>query len=468
MLYWALGLHFDGTTFPGYMQFIDSELLQTRMVESLWYYHANPPMLNLLVGVAHKIFGEHAIASLNVFFHALGLVTAFAVYFVSRELSSSRIAAVTATGLLVFSPAFVLYENWLMYSFPTVALLTTSVFWLHRFVSTRNSRYCAGFFVTLALLLLTRSLFHLAWLLVIVALLLVVSPGVRRQVLVAAIGPVLIVGFWYAKNWYYFGSFGSSTWLGLGLSNISTLIPTKQELQPLVDEGRLSRFALLSRYRDIDTLFSVEEAPTGIPVLDQVRKSTGEYNFNNARIVSVNRYYTSDGVTVIRTFPYYYTIGLLISNKLFFSPPNMNLYFTAQNRAAVRPMERIFNPLLYGVSAESGLVRQPHFGFSDRSLLEVNTSIPLILVWWLLLGYGYTQMRRAVLSSYERERPRAVAIGFIVVTALYLYAVGTAFELAENYRYRYNVEPLMFALGAAAVTDLIRKARAILRSRQRH
>lgn len=459
-LYALLGLHFDASTLPTYMQFIDPQLLEDRLLESLWFYHANPPMLNLLAGVGLKLFGGHADLFYSAVFHLLGLLLAAIVYALTLRLSGSRVAAIVATGLTVFSPSFVLYENWFMYSFPAAALLTLSAWLLYRYVQTRQTKWAVAFFSALALLLLTRSLFHLAWMVLIASLLTIALWSHRRQVLLAAAVPLLVVVLWYGKNYYYFGSFSTSTWMGLGLSNISTLVVTREELQPLVNEGRLSRYALVSRYTQKDYLFQAQPPPTGIPVLDQVRKSTGSYNFNNQQIVAINRYYTHDAVTVIKTYPFSYVIGLIISNRLFFSPSSLNSYFTAENRAAARPIERILNPVLYGVGTEPHRARQPHFGFAEPWPLKVNTSIPLIALWLLVLGYGYAQSRRGLLSHDPEQQPRAVVIGFIVVSALYVYAVGTALELAENYRYRFLIEPLFMVLTATSATSVIRFCRA--------
>lgn len=457
LLYAWLGLEFDASTLPVYMQFIDPELLKSRLLESLWYYHANPPLLNLLAGVGLKLFGEHATLFFGVVFHVLGLMIAVSVYALTLRLSSARPAAIIATGLLVFSPSFVLYENWLMYSFPAAALLTVSAWALCRYLETQQTKWCVAFFGILATLLLTRSLFHLAWMILIAALLAVCLWERRRQVLLAAVLPVLVVALWYGKNYYYFGAFSGSTWMGLGLSNISTLVATREELQPLVDDGRLTPFALVSRYQQMGLLFTSQQLPpTGIPVLDQVRKSSGVYNFNNQQLPAINRCYTHDGLTVIRTYPFSYVVGLMISNRLFFSPSNMNLYFSERNRASVKPMEQLFNPLLYGVGAKPKWIEQPHFGFAGQSVLEVNTSVPLIVLWVLVLGYGYIRARQGVLSKQAQLRSRGIVIGFIVVTALYLYVVGTALELAENYRYRFNIEPLFFVLTATAATGLVR------------
>ena len=85
----------------GYMQFIDVQLLENRLLESLWYYHANPPMLNLLAGIGLKLFGTHAGVFFSVVFHVLGLLAAFAVYALTLRLSTAPAVAVIATAALV-------------------------------------------------------------------------------------------------------------------------------------------------------------------------------------------------------------------------------------------------------------------------------------------------------------------------------------------------------------------------------
>ena len=182
ILYALLGVQFDSTTLPGYMQFIDQQLLRERLLESLWYFHAHPPLLNLFTGVGLKLFGDHADVYFSLSFHALGLAMALAVYLLTLRLTAARPAAVVATALLVFSPAFVLYENWLMYTFPSAALLTISALLLHQYLATRDTRWAAAFFTVLAILLLTRSIFHLAWMVLVTVLLAVILRRWWRQV----------------------------------------------------------------------------------------------------------------------------------------------------------------------------------------------------------------------------------------------------------------------------------------------
>jgi hypothetical protein len=461
LLYALLGVRFDPSQLAS-MQFIDAPLLANRLLESLWYYHATPPMLNLLTGIGMKLFGQHANWFFVVLFHAIGLLAVLCLYALTRYLSGSRVAGLVTAGVVAFSPSFVLYQNWLQYEFPATSILVLATFALYQFVQTKSTKWCATFFALLAALALTRSLFHIAWVILIVALLAVVMKERWRQVVLAAVLPVLVVAAWYGKNYYLFGRFATSTWMGLGLSNISTLMVPTSELIPLVEQGKLSTWAVISRYEHMDVLFlSRQTPPTGIPVLDAVRKSNGEFNFNHRDLPIVDRYYTADALAVIREFPSVYVIGLIISNRLYFSPTNMNMFFSDANRQAVRPMEWIFNPLLAGARPTSRVVQQPHFGFDGprRYTVEVNTGRPLIAAWILVLGFGYARARGGLRAENPNTRAAAVVTGFIVLTAAYLYVLSTTIELAENSRYRFEIEPLFIVLAATAITSLVRSLR---------
>jgi hypothetical protein len=462
VVYLLLGLKFDASPFPGYMQFIDRALLEGRLLESLWFYHAHPPGLNLLVGLSLKLFGDSSSAFLAFVFHLAGFGLIFCVFALTLRIAGSRVAAYACAAVLALYPAFVLYENWLMYTFPAAALLAGAAFALMRYLDTERTRWALAFFSLLAALALTRSVFHIVWFVALTALVAVAWRGRTRQILVAALVPFLVTAGWYAKNYYYFGSFSVSSMLGLGLSNVTTLTLDRETLLALVDDGTLSPFAVVSRYTDTAVLFSSEQLePTGVPVLDEVRKSTGEFNFNNRQIVDVNRYYTHDAFEVMRRFPANYAIGVVLANRLFFSPSSMNEYFTPANRAAARPLERVFDPLLFGVGATPRYMIQPHFGFDRPPSIEVDTSFVLVALWVILLGYAYVRARAAFLSTDGDTRVAGVVLGFILVNSVYVYLVSTLFELGENYRYKFIVEPLLFAVAAAALAALLRRARSL-------
>jgi hypothetical protein len=441
------------------MQFIDAHLLRDRLFESIWYWHAHPPGLNLLVGVAYRLFGDGASTFLALLFHGLGFVVALGLFALTLRLTRARLAAYLCTALVVMSPGFVLYENWLMYTFLEVVMLVASAVALYKTLDRGSIAWAVALFSVLAALVLTRGFFHLGWFALVVAYAAWAAP-VRLRVLKAAAVPLAVATLWYAKNYFYFGAFAGSTMFGLGLSNIGTLLATPEELTPLVESGAVSPLALVSRYEGAAVLFGTATEPTGVPVLDRPRKSTGDFNFNYRPLVEINEQYARDSFAVIRRYPASYVVGLLISNRLFFSPSSMNEYFSPQNRAAAKPFERVFNPMLYGVPAEPGYIAQPHFGFDQPPSLEVNTSVWLIVWSALVVVLGWLRVRPAFLKQPVEDRVAAIAVGYLLFTMLYVYAVGTLVELGENYRYRFVAEPFLAVVTAVLATDSVRRLAA--------
>ncbi len=458
-LYYSAGVRFDATPFPGFMQFIDADLLASRLVESLWYSHAHPPLLNLFVGLGARLFGDGAVTFYTVSFYAMGLILALAVFALALRLSASRVGGYLCVALVVLNPSFALYQSWLMYSFPEAALLTITAVAMYKYFERESAVWAATAFVSIMVLALTRSLFHLAWFVAIVGYVLVLACN-KRRVLAAAALPVLLVALWYGKNFYYYGAFSGSTMLGLGLSNIATLTVTRAELEPLVADGTVSPLALLSRYEQTAELFAFAAVePTGVPVLDQVRKATGEFNFNYRGLIEVDRIFTSDALHVVRRYPANYVVGLLISNRLFFSPTSMNEYFSTSNREAARPIERLFNTAVLGARAMPSYLAQPHFGFDRPPSLEVNTSTRLVALWAAALAFCYVRGRRAFLGAFSGDKPACAVLGFMGIAMIYVHVVGTALELGENYRYRFAVEPFFFVVLTVAAADIARWAR---------
>jgi hypothetical protein len=49
-IYGFLGVTYDASPMDSFLQFIDPVLLKNAFWQSLYYYHAGPPMLNLVAG----------------------------------------------------------------------------------------------------------------------------------------------------------------------------------------------------------------------------------------------------------------------------------------------------------------------------------------------------------------------------------------------------------------------------------
>ncbi len=212
-----------------YFQFLDLRLLQNRLAESLLYLHAQPPLMNLFLGLALKLeasTGLSAAVSLFLFHFILGGLGVFATAYAANTIIRDRLHRRVALAVIVFHPVFysALFE--FFYTFHEIVILACLPYAIWRYLRDRALSWFAIVCGLLLWLCLTRSLFHFIWALSVPVLLLAVkspgsrAPGARRkglEFLILAVTAVLVLA-WPFKNWVIFESFTYSTWQGYSLA----------------------------------------------------------------------------------------------------------------------------------------------------------------------------------------------------------------------------------------------------------
>jgi hypothetical protein len=304
--------------------------------------------------------------------------------------------------LLFFaSPTAVLYENWLYVEHVVVGALIAAALCLHLFASGRGTRYAAAAFSALALVVLVRTMFHPAWLLAVVALVWLMQPGRRREVLIAAAVPVLLVGLVQAKALVQFGSTSMTSCTGLSVFRVTTAQVPYDERRALVAEGVASPYALENpifltttrpeRFR--------AEPRRGVAVLDRAQKSTGHVNVGHAAYLDLCPQYSRDGLKIARERPGDVRRGLQKGFELYWRPASDYALFDARNRESVEGIERASALALGQLDRDRGST-----DFSLRAQLDE-------IAWLLVLGYvavfvvGGPPRRR---STTPRDRRRRV------------------------------------------------------------
>ena len=157
--YYQTGVRFNSDPVYYFAQLLDPHLLSHRLLESLFYLHAQPPLFNLLTGVGLKLGGDHV----HWLLWALYLCVAFAVLVLFsqtlRRLAVPPWMAIAVSLAFCCAPPFVLYENW--YFYPLLELLCVQ---LAAYTLLRSQGRPGGWLTaalwTLAALVSLRSLYH--------------------------------------------------------------------------------------------------------------------------------------------------------------------------------------------------------------------------------------------------------------------------------------------------------------------
>jgi hypothetical protein len=446
---YQLGVRLDPGTVLGhecaaFPQIVDPELLRSRLLESLFYLHSQPPLFNLILGSVLQLTDSPSgfARAMHFVYLALGLSLAGGLYLLLIRLGIRSWPSAVIAAALSATPAFLLYENWLFYEYPVAALLILSALALYEFLRRGTLWPGVAFFVLLAALIYLRTVFQIVWLFLIVGFLLVARPDLRRLVLTASAVPVLLVLLLLAKNLILFGVPGTSSWLGQNLARLVVPEVPIGERQKLVDQGKLSRLSLIGPWASpADYLVLVRlPPPRGIPVLDELNKSSGCSNRNSSVVLETSRDFLRDAITLIRLRPGAYAAAILKGMELYIRPFSGEGYVD-QSRIS-------------GYTA----------GFNRVVLLQPSAGQPGLTI---LLAHGATLLYGLLLTWRLRRRrlaptASAVTLAYVWLTLAYVVVVVTFFEATENGRIRFFLDPLVVVLLSAAVHAGVPRVREAL------
>jgi hypothetical protein len=460
--YYAAGVRFDITPLDKFFQIADPLLLKTRLFETLLYLHTQPPGFNLMIGVALKLFPSSYAAALWVIYLGCGLSLCFTLFRLMRLLGVRSTVAATLTAIFLASPGVVLFENFLMYEYPMMALLCASAVLLEWLLRQPGRWPAAAFFGTLAALMYLRALFHLGWFLLIAAAVLWLVRRNRRQVFaVSAVAFCFVVAL-YVKNAVIIGAFTSSTWLGFNAETITTHQLTDGEHERLIAEGFLSPVGRRSTYDPLSNFRDVlpPAAPTGIPVLDQTHDSTGRINYNNIAYLKLHPIYIHDAEAIIRHYPVAYLRSVVRACFAYFLPTG-DFPFFLQNGPHVEAFDRIFSTVFFGqwrrASNRKDLRRIDSSG--GAWTLPLYTGTYLLIGLPLLFGWGVWKVWRAV-RARGWLNPRMALLAYILFQILFMTAVVNLLSCFENNRYRLPIDPFFVALFGMAIERIVNALRA--------
>jgi hypothetical protein len=432
---YAAGVRFDSAPLGYFWQIIDPELLRTRLLESLFYLHAQPPLFNAYLGAVLKLFPVHFEGALQAVYLGLGLVQAVGVYLLLCALGFRRWTSAIVAAALSVTPAALIYENWLFYEYPTVTLLVLSALALHRFLVRGTILWGACFFGLLATVMYLRSFFQVAWLLLVIALLLLTRPDRRRATLLTGAGAAAVVLLLIGKNLVVFGVPTTSSWFGMNLAEVVYSQVPRAERERLVERGELSRVSLLDPFSDPSEYLAVARRPPerGVPVLDRLTKTSGRENMNNEILIGVSRDYAKDSLRLIRRRPAAYAKAVVYSGGLYLQPSTETPFVTA-NRSQLG---------WYGTVFDRAVLLQPADDEIGWAILAVHTAA---LLYGLVLAVRLLNRRVEATAT-------SVTLAYVWLTLAYVTIVVALTQVMENERMRYLVDPLALVLFAAAVRE---------------
>ncbi len=463
------GLHFT-TSSRGQIHLLDLGVLRADPFVAFTDLHIQPPLFNFFVGSVLRWSPFPAGISFQVLYLAMGLVTVVALYALLLALGARGWIATVATVLVAWSPLAIRNEVSLTYETPTSMILVVSALALCRYLGRPSTLRLALFAATLVAGILTRTTLNPIWFLGAIVLVVLARPvGRAWRPTVAVIGiAVALAAAPAVHNTVRFDSPGYSSFLGMNLFRATVLQLPEATRDRMIDDGRLSRAALVRPYGfydDYADVFGRCDPRTGSPALDDVVKETsGDRNLNSVCYLRVHRNARAEAFAALRTDPGAYARSVVGSAVSFvrWDLHTANPYNDWWRRWEVG----LYAPLTVPVPVPSIMPSGDVQPYTEKmlGLVQLNrVSLTVTFGVVLALVYGIRSLLRIRRRNADGADWTRLYIAWTVVS---IATVGILFDVFENARFREPLDPLL--LGPVYVLGLegVRRVVVTLRSRR--
>lgn len=468
--YAIAGVRFSIEPLGSSWQFIDPVLLEEDLFTSIWYSHTQPPLFNLFIGLVLKLSPFADAGTFHAVYLCFGAALTLLLFDLMRRLGASSRVALVVTLLVVCSPDTVLYENYLFYTYPMAVLLVAVMNLLHRFVTDPGPRPYAAYVAALFVLVMTRSLFHPAWY-VLAAMLPVLAHTTleqRRGMLRIAAVPLLLIGAWMLRGAALHGTASLSSWSSMNMARTVTLQIPRAEREQLVADGTLSGLALqpaFQRYELYEPVITpCERLRLGVRVLASPLKSTGYPNFNDECYLPIYAGYGADLLPALLASPTSLLRSDVTAVQMHLQPTSLYNHL-AVNRDQIDSLDTLVRRTVLLEVTVPALA--PPKDYASLQLLagsepEFPMSVTVLLAELAVLAAAIASLRR--LRSGDRGATTITMLG-IGGTVAWVVVVGNVFEFQENHRFRFMIDPLLFAVLGVMTQHQARRVAARLRRR---
>lgn len=431
-----------------WMWLSDPADLRDRLLETLWFFHAFPPGMNLATGLLLKAGGEQAAVLAHWAFWALGLVFVNALLVVARGVGLSTVAALLLAVTFSLAPASLYFEHLYLYEWPVATLLCLATALFTHGVRRQAFGAWLACFSVCALVGVTRSTFHLGWYVLVAGLgAWACDAGARRRVLAAAAIPGALLVAVYAKNAVLFGAFAISTF-GPASYTLVTVARLPVEVRDAwIAQGALSPFAAVSVYappREYARFFDTPEHAGWPPQLTRLEHTTvTAANFNHWWLLDVHRARMADVRHYLRTRPFDYPVAVLAGLEDMFGPTtewhprDRTPAFAAPksrsdeggphegHRQVLGRYEAWFNRLVHG---------------APFAPVGLYIFLPVPLVW--AGARAWSQVR----APDQGQRARGALLLLLLLQIAFVVLASTMLTALEAARYRFQIEWMIWVV----------------------
>ena len=437
--------------------FVDIDLIKSKLLESVFYFHYQPPFFNLFLGLIYKQNIIDPSNLLLIIFYSLTFFIGLIIYKTNFEITKSLKLSLISSIIFYLFPQTILYENWPIYTWTSSFLICLSFFLLNSFFQNKNEKDLFLFFIAQLILILSRSAFHPIYFIGWFSMMIIFYSKYWKKITRSFLFPFLILLIVCFKNLYVFGFFGVGSGLGFSLYKIT---PKEINKVPVKNLIKINKEFEITPVRSIKT-YGYDEKPIpeslrNIEILNREFKTTlGRFteefsvNLGHFHYLEIAKKYQESSLAIIKKYPSEYFKRVLRGIIMFFKPSWDHGFGLENNSPALKTYINItsLENLRYTLEKKIGVEKKP-WPLSDKIALTSYFIIPIFyLIIFILLfkKYGIKEIL---------NRPHFL---FFIFTVFYLFSVSNLVELAENDRYRVMIDPVVYLMGTGLLFTRINR-----------
>lgn len=449
-------------------QLVDLPVLRDDPLGSVWNLHTQPPLFNLVVGAVLRWSPTPPIGTLFVLYVGCLAVTGLVLADLLRRWRVPAVAAgaIAAVALVVTGPLVTVAGG--SYEVPVAALLAVALWLAHRHLEAPTTGRLIALSATLTAVVMTRSLFHPAWLLAALALVLVARPVTRGPALAALAIPLVVIGGWMVKNEAVVGEATLSSWVGFNLQRGVTATFDRSVVEEAVADDAVTPLALEHPFQSLDAYPEADGCRTvdRHPALETRPKSDLPFevaNFNDPCYLPLYEESRANASALLRREPGQYLArrdeALLFTfrtNPLGYEDPGGTL--AGPDQPSRTWMDAVSGVVLVPVTAT---VSSDGWNLPIQTLSgdDFDVALGLAVGFLAVVGRGLWALGRLLRAGW-RERATAwpaAEVTWVLVASIVGMAVVVSglVELGENDRFRATVDPFLVALPLGLVARAV-------------
>lgn len=411
--------------------------LRRNLAETFIYLHSQPPLFSIYGVVLDILFGNNHPQAMYVIQVTMGTLISGITYSVLWHFTQNKTVTLFVSLLLALNPAYFLYEALMLYTIHAAFLVMSAGFCLLLYRRTLQSRYLYLFVLCINLLILLRSVYHIAFLIPVLVLVMILVEHNWRRVLIGCLMICLLSVGWYGKNWLVFDTFSSSSWLGMSLWKVARYDYSDDELQDLFKADVLTNRTVVW-FRP----FMNPSAYPGFEPIDSEIYILSRDTLNNAVYPKVNALYMENALHLIG-----YDIGRYLKGVTraygHYSCPS-STYDLMENNIKTFPASHqaasveLFH--MRGLTQE--IARRLNLSPDDYGACSnLYLILPLIMLGYpIYLLYRHRWHWRGWVNCIRQDSLLLFSWGIITYTTV----ITSLLEIPENARFKFMIEVPLF------------------------